>query len=89
MFTEKNCALVIEFYRLSPKIDVPWKISYLIGWCMIRLDTRCREMLERDMIRGFKTEYLLIEDYIEKGHGNSAQVVLRLNEKVNKQYLIH
>jgi hypothetical protein len=82
MFTDQGCALIIEFYRLSPKIDVPWKISYLIGWSAIRLDSRCKTILEKDMINGFKTEYLLVEDFVDKTNANSATVVLRLNEKV-------
>lgn len=63
------------------EIDVPWKISNLIGWCRIRLDNRCRKCLEQDPSLGYRTEKMLIEDFIEKGP-SSAEVVLRLNEKV-------
>ena len=38
------------------------------------------------MLFGYKTEYLLIEDYIEKGP-NSAEIVIRLNEKIPRQNL--
>mgnify|MGYP006892767629 CR=1 FL=1 len=84
MFTDRNSAIVIEFYPYHNISNNPnWRITGLLGSIGILLDTRSYDALSSSIANdGMKTEGLVVESEGDLTADNAkyltAEVVLRL-----------
>ena len=84
MFTTRTSALVIEFYPYHPIAnDTNWRISGLLGWIVILLDSRSFDALtSAAATEGLRTEGLVVESEGDLMADNSkyltAEIFLRL-----------